>query len=98
MHLAQLLGRQKPALAKAGVGPKSQYCSRMIAMALFGISSGLRRLLARPRRIESNPVAPSLRYAFTKLEHLAPLEPQQLRCPLNRQPSLIQIPAAPRAA
>src|SRR5205823_7118687 len=25
-------------------------------------------------------------------EHLTPLKPQQLRCRLNRQPSLIQIP------
>ena len=32
VHLAQLLGRQKPAPAKAGVGPKiPEYCSRMIA-------------------------------------------------------------------
>jgi hypothetical protein len=64
MNLLQLLRRQEPALAKAGVGPKSQYRSRISASAACRTASGLRRLLRRPRRFEITPVAPSARYAF----------------------------------
>src|SRR5207248_9747813 len=49
----------------ARVGPKSQYRLRIIANASSRTSSGLRRLLGRPRRREIRPVAPSLRYAFS---------------------------------
>ena len=58
--------------------------------ALFRSSSGLHRLLARPRRFEIRPVAPSLRYASTSRNTWRRSSPQQLRCRLNRQPQHLE--------
>ena len=58
--LGQLLRRQEPAPAKAGVGPKSECRSCTIDSARVRTSAGSRWLLGLPRRLERHWGAPDV--------------------------------------
>jgi len=83
MNLAQLLGRQARTEVPVPLADHRQH----LAPKRLGLASVTRA--ATPLRNQASSALGPVR--LQQPEYLTPLEPQQLRCRLGRQPPLIQI-------